>query len=344
MLYASNRNPPTCSHFVRVSEGTRTPDRLDHKPRVGEGDPDIHFLEPEEVEALLRGVPDNDLGRVERRMYLAATMTGMRQGELLALRWRDIDWPARRVRIRRNFVRGEFGTPKSKRSSRSIPLADRLAGELDRLYQETPYRHDDDLVFAHPHTGKPIDGSVRPGSGCAHGPGAYGGGRRQMTRQEPPPGYKIEFFRGADGSEPARRFIDSLSKDKRDALVAALRQILARHGLDVCRSEWGKQLGSGLAEFRIRHDQREVLAREGITEPDLPESSPEKILLRVFFHAHGKRLVLLLSGYDKGTRPNPRHQQREIERARTHLKEWQAQQSRERRSRRGGSERHRGGR
>jgi integrase len=135
------------------------PCTLVDKPRAAEGDPDIRFLEPEEIEALLRGVPDDDLGRVERRMYLAAAMTGMRQGELLALRWRDIDWPARRVRIRRNFVRGEFGTPKSKRSSRSVPLADRLAGELDRLHQETPYRHDDDLVFAHPHTGKPIDRS-----------------------------------------------------------------------------------------------------------------------------------------------------------------------------------------
>jgi integrase len=129
------------------------------KPRPAGGDPDIHFLEQEEIEALLRAVPDDDLGRVERRMYLAAAMTGMRQGELLALRWRDIDWPAQRVRIRRSFVRGEFGTPKSKRSSRSVPLADRLAGELDLLHRETVYAGDDDLVFAHPHTGKPIDRS-----------------------------------------------------------------------------------------------------------------------------------------------------------------------------------------
>jgi integrase len=92
-------------------------------------------------------------------MYLTAAMTGMRQGELLALRGRDVDWPARRVRVRRNFVRGEFGTPKSKRSSRSVPLADRVAGELDHLHQETGWRGDDDLVFAHPHTGKPIDRS-----------------------------------------------------------------------------------------------------------------------------------------------------------------------------------------
>ena len=146
-------------YAVREGWATRNPVKEVEQPRVHDSDPDIHFLNVEEVEALLRAVPDDDLGRVERRMYLTAAMTGMRQGELLALRWRDIDWAARRVRVRRNFVRGEFGTPKSKRSSRSVPLADRVAGELDLLHRETPYGSDDDLVFAHPHTGKPIDRS-----------------------------------------------------------------------------------------------------------------------------------------------------------------------------------------
>ncbi len=146
-------------HARREGWVASNPCSLVDKPRPSGGDPDIRFLEQEEIEALLRSVPDDDLGRVERRMYLAATMTGMRQGELLALRWRDIDWPAQRVRIRRSFVRGEFGAPKSKRSSRSVPLADRLAGELDLSYRETVYAGDDDLVFAHPHTGKPIDRS-----------------------------------------------------------------------------------------------------------------------------------------------------------------------------------------
>jgi integrase len=59
-------------------------------------------------------------------------------------------------------VRGEFGTPKSKRSTRSVPLGDRLGGELDRLYKRTPWRADADLVFADPHTGKPIDRSKLP--------------------------------------------------------------------------------------------------------------------------------------------------------------------------------------
>jgi len=129
------------------------------KPAIAATDPDIHFLETEEVEALLRAVPDDPLGRVERVMYLTAAMTGMRQGELFALRWRDVDWAAQRIRVRQNYVRGEFGTPKSKRSSRSVPLANRVAGELDLLFKDSARKGDDDLVFAHPETGKPIDRS-----------------------------------------------------------------------------------------------------------------------------------------------------------------------------------------
>jgi integrase len=105
------------------------------------------------------GVAD-PLSEVERVLYLTAAMTGMRQGELLALRWMDVDWIAHRVRVRRNFVRGKFGTPKSKRSSRSIPLADDVARELELLFQRSSYQADEDLVFAHPHTGRPIDRSL----------------------------------------------------------------------------------------------------------------------------------------------------------------------------------------
>jgi integrase len=138
---------------------TSNPCKLVDKPRAVGSDADIRFLTDDELEALLRATADDDLGRVERVMYLAAAMTGMRQGELLALRWLDVDWLSRRVRVRRSFVRGEFGTPKSKRSSRSVPLADRLGAELDRLHGQTPYSADEDLVFAHPHTGRPIDRS-----------------------------------------------------------------------------------------------------------------------------------------------------------------------------------------
>jgi integrase len=128
-------------------------------PRVSTTDADVRFLSVAEVEALLRAVPDDHLGPTERALYLTAAMTGLRQGELLALRWRDVDWLAGRLRVRRNLVRGEYGTPKSRRGSRSVPLADRVAAALEEHFRRSPYVADDDLVFPHPHLGSPLDRS-----------------------------------------------------------------------------------------------------------------------------------------------------------------------------------------
>ncbi len=91
--------------------------------------------------------------RIDRALYLVAAMTGLRLGELLALRWRDVDWVAGVIRVRRNYVRGRFGTPKSRRSTRAVPMADEVGGVLDRLFQASAFQGDDDHVFAHPATG-----------------------------------------------------------------------------------------------------------------------------------------------------------------------------------------------
>jgi integrase len=128
------------------------------RPRLEENT-DIRFLAVEEVEALLRTVPEDPLGMTDRALYLTAAMTGLRQGELLALRWRDVDWSASRLRVRQNYVRGHWGTPKSRRGSRSVPMIDRVAGELDRHFQRSTFHGDDDLVFPHPHTGSVLDHS-----------------------------------------------------------------------------------------------------------------------------------------------------------------------------------------
>ena len=129
------------------------------RPRVSGADPDIRYLDRNEVEAVLRAVPDDRLGPTDRALYLTATMAGLRQGELVALRWRDVDWPAGVIRVRRSYTRGQFGTPKSWRSSRAVPMADRLGGELERHFQRSAYQADDDLVFGHPDTGHPYDAS-----------------------------------------------------------------------------------------------------------------------------------------------------------------------------------------
>jgi integrase len=147
-----------CEHAVKRGWAPSNPCRGIERPRTLQRDTALRFLDPVEVEALLRAVPADDFARVRRAIYVAAVMAGLRQGELLALQWRDVDWSAQRLRVRRNYVRGRFGTPKSSRGSRSVPLADRLGGELDLLHRSTAYGADDDLVFAHPHTGEPMNG------------------------------------------------------------------------------------------------------------------------------------------------------------------------------------------
>jgi integrase len=95
----------------------------------------------------------------DRALYLTAAMTGLRQGELIGLRWLDVDWTARRLRVRQTRVRGRLGTPKSRRGSRAVPLADRVARELELHFQRSGYQDDEDLVFPHPQTGHPLDPS-----------------------------------------------------------------------------------------------------------------------------------------------------------------------------------------
>jgi integrase len=117
---------------------------------------DIRFLDPDEVTRLAQAAIPGPYQQIDRALYLTAAMTGLRQGELIALRWRDVDWPAARIRVRQNYVLGQFGTPKSKRSTRSVPMADQVAAELDRLHQAAGQPDDDQLVFADPHTNGPL--------------------------------------------------------------------------------------------------------------------------------------------------------------------------------------------
>src|SRR4051812_20745696 len=75
-----------CAHAVRRGWLAANPVLAVDRPPQRGADPDIRFLEVEEVEALLRAVAADELGALERPLYLTAAMTGLRQGELLGLR------------------------------------------------------------------------------------------------------------------------------------------------------------------------------------------------------------------------------------------------------------------
>jgi integrase len=143
-----------CEHGIERGWCGPNPVRKVRRPRVEQSE-EVRYLNQPEVEALLRAAASD----TDRALFLTATMTGLRQGELLGLQWRDVDWAAGKVRVRRAYVRGHWTTPKSRRSSRAVPMGDRLAGELDRHYQRSAYRADDDLVFCHPELGTVLDHS-----------------------------------------------------------------------------------------------------------------------------------------------------------------------------------------
>lgn len=117
---------------------------------------DIRFLEEGELVALLDAidVEEKPFGHTDWAMFLTAALTGLRQGELLALRWIDVDFAAGRVRVRRNYVRGHWGQPKSRHGVRSVPMAAALEAALKRHFARSAHRGPDDLVFGHPITGE----------------------------------------------------------------------------------------------------------------------------------------------------------------------------------------------
>jgi integrase len=123
---------------------------------------EIRYLTPAEVHQLVGAVGNGPYAEIDRTLFFTAAMTGLRLGELRALRWRDVDRPSARVRVRRNYVRGEFGTPKTRRAERSVPLAATVADALDRLFDASARRGANDLVFADPLAGGPLnDNAIR---------------------------------------------------------------------------------------------------------------------------------------------------------------------------------------
>jgi putative component of toxin-antitoxin plasmid stabilization module len=138
--------------------------------------------------------------------------------------------------------------------------------------------------------------------------------------------WTVEFFEDDQGRQPAREWLQSLDSLKRNAAIAAIEVVLADLGLNVCETEYGKHLGTGLFEFRIRHDETAVRGKVG----EERKGKRGEVLLRIFCHAHGKKIVLLLGGYDKGAAPSKRRQEREINTARQRLRSFKLQQSRRR--------------
>jgi integrase len=150
-------------HAVKWSVIGANPISAAEPPRVQRTE--IEILAPDEIKAVLDALRG-------RPLYLIAVIalgTGMRRGEIAALRWADLDLDACRVRVERSLEQTNAGLsfkpPKTKAGHRAVSVPPSIVAELrDHWRQQQEHRlalglgkaRADDLVFAR------LDGSAWP--------------------------------------------------------------------------------------------------------------------------------------------------------------------------------------
>jgi integrase len=102
----------------------------------------IDVFSVEEIMALVRAAETEQ----DATIVLVAALTGLRRGELVALRWRDVDFPGQAIRVVASYTDGVLTTPKSGKV-RSVPMAPEVASALAPLASRGEWTGDDDLVF-----------------------------------------------------------------------------------------------------------------------------------------------------------------------------------------------------
>ena len=83
-----------------------------------------------------------------RTMVGLAILSGLRRGELFALRWKDIDEHARLLTVREAVYDGTFSTPKTEAGSRQIPLSDTALELVGQWKSNVENTGADDLAFS----------------------------------------------------------------------------------------------------------------------------------------------------------------------------------------------------
>ncbi len=130
-------------HARRYEWAPANPISLVRQSAKRQTEPDI--LTPEELTALLEG-----LSEPSRTLVIAASVTGLRRGELFGLRWQDVDFQNGKINIVRSLVDHVEGQPKTATSRRPIPLTPALASVLESWKKQTKYTASHDWVFASP--------------------------------------------------------------------------------------------------------------------------------------------------------------------------------------------------
>ena len=107
--------------------------------------PDV--LEVSEFQALLQ-----ELSLREKTLVALDGITGLRRGELIGLKWMDIDFEKLQINVTRSVVHQVVGNCKTEASQKPVPLEATVAEDLWLWKQSSPYNRPEDWVFASPWT------------------------------------------------------------------------------------------------------------------------------------------------------------------------------------------------
>jgi integrase len=129
------------THAMRYEWADRNPIKLVRQSAKRERIPDV--LEMVEIQLLL-----SKLGVRERTLALLDAGTGLRVSELLALRWRDVDFANLELNVTRSIWHQVVGDCKTEASAKPVPLDSYMAEDLLRWRRQSAYPLDDDYVFA----------------------------------------------------------------------------------------------------------------------------------------------------------------------------------------------------
>ena len=130
-------------HAMRYEWVDRNPIKLVRQSAKREKVPDVFELA--ELQLLL-----SKLSVRERTLVLLDAATGLRVSELLALRWRDVDFENLELRVTRSIWHQVVGDCKTEASAKPVPMDEYMAEDLNRWRRQSPYPMPDDWVFASP--------------------------------------------------------------------------------------------------------------------------------------------------------------------------------------------------
>jgi integrase len=140
------------SYAVRHKYLDQNPLREVERPRnPGEEKKELTILTPEQLRAFLEAEEDQKY----KTLFLVAVMTGARQGELLGLKWGDLDLINSQIHIQRTFTKGQFFPTKTRDSKRKIDLSPAVMLELKKWKLACP-KNDLDLIFPN-EAGEPMN-------------------------------------------------------------------------------------------------------------------------------------------------------------------------------------------